>query len=48
MWDKKATEDEDVFQLLGEDGLIIVTQLISNMYETGESSKDLLKLQWLP
>ena len=30
----------DVFKLLGEDSLKIMTQLINSMYETGELSKD--------
>ena len=42
--DKKATGDDDVpenvLKVLGEDGLSIVIQVISNIYETGESSKD--------
>jgi hypothetical protein len=40
MRDKKATGDDDVpgdvLKLLGEDGLRIMTQLINNIYETGE------------
>jgi hypothetical protein len=42
--DKKATEDNtvpgDVLKLLKEDDLKIMTQLINNMYETGERPKD--------
>jgi hypothetical protein len=34
MGDKNATEDDDVLTLLGEDGLRIVTQLLSNIHET--------------
>jgi len=39
--DTKATGDDDdvsgdVIKLLGENGLRIVTQLITNIYETGE------------
>jgi hypothetical protein len=37
---KKATGDDDVpgdvLKLLGEDGLRLMTQRISNIYETGE------------
>jgi hypothetical protein len=44
MRDKKATGDdevpEDVLKLLGEDALRIMTQLINNLYKTGESPKD--------
>jgi len=40
MGDKKATEDDDVLTLVGEDGLGIVTQLFSNIHETGEWYKD--------
>jgi hypothetical protein len=44
MRDKKATGDDDVpgdvLKLLGEDGLGIMTQLINNIYETGEWPKD--------
>jgi hypothetical protein len=34
--DKEATGNDDVLKLLG-DGLKIITQLINNIYETGES-----------
>jgi hypothetical protein len=41
---KRATGDDDVpgdvFRLLGEDGIKIMTQLISKVYETGKWSKD--------
>jgi hypothetical protein len=41
---KKATGDDDVpaevLELLGEDGLRIVTQLISHLHETGQWHKD--------
>jgi hypothetical protein len=44
MRDKKATGNVyvpgDALKLLGEDGLRIVTQLISSVYETGEWPKD--------
>jgi hypothetical protein len=43
MRDKMATGDDicvDVFKLLGEDDLRIMTQLINNIYETGERSMD--------
>jgi hypothetical protein len=39
MKDKMATEDDlhvDVLKLLGEDDLIIMTQLFNNIYETGQ------------
>jgi hypothetical protein len=40
---KKATEDDDVpgdvFKLLGEFGLKIITKLINNIYESGEWPK---------
>jgi hypothetical protein len=40
MRNKKSTRKDDVpeyvLKLLGEGGLRIMTQLISNMYETGE------------
>jgi hypothetical protein len=42
--DKKATGYDDVpgdvLELLGEDGLIIMTQQINSMYATGEWPKD--------
>jgi hypothetical protein len=48
MRDKKVTGNDDVpgdaLKLLGEDGLRIVTQLISSVYETGEWLKDFVKL----
>ena len=41
---KRATGDDDVpggvFRLLGEVGIRIMTQLISNVYETGKWPKD--------
>ena len=41
---KRATGDDDVpgdvFRLLGEDGIDIMTQLISSIYETGKWPKD--------
>ena len=44
MRNKKATGDDDVpgdvLKLLGEDGLKIMTRLITTMYETGEWPKD--------
>ena len=40
MKDKKATGDddvpEDVLKLMGNNGLKLMSQLISNMYETGD------------
>jgi hypothetical protein len=39
MKDKMTTGDDlcvDVLKLLGEDDLIIMTQLFNNIYETGE------------
>jgi hypothetical protein len=44
MRDKKATGDDDVpveaLRLLGDDGLNLLTQLISNVYESGDWPKD--------
>jgi hypothetical protein len=44
MRDQKATGDDDVpveaLKLLGDDGLNLVTQLINNIYESGEWPKD--------
>jgi len=44
MRNKKATRDDDVpgdvFKLLGEGGLKIMTKLINTIYETGEWPKD--------
>ena len=44
MRNKKATGDDDVpgdvFKLLGECGLKIMTKLINTIYETGEWPKD--------
>jgi hypothetical protein len=44
MGDKKATGDDDVpgyeLKLLEEGGLLIMNQLINNIYETGERSVD--------
>jgi hypothetical protein len=46
MRDKKATEDDDVpvevLKLLEEDGLNLMTQLINNLYESGEWPKDFI------
>jgi hypothetical protein len=36
MRDKKATRDDDVLKLLGEDGLKLMTQLVNSIYVTGE------------
>jgi hypothetical protein len=44
MGDKKATGDDvsgGVLKLLGEDGFRIMTEVISNIYETGQWPKDL-------
>lgn len=35
----------DVIKLLGENGLKIVTQLITNIYETGEWPQDFTQVQ---
>jgi hypothetical protein len=47
MSDKEATGDDDVpvdaLILLREDGLKMMTQLINNIYETGEGPKDFIK-----
>jgi hypothetical protein len=44
MRDKKATGGDDVpvetLKLLGDDGLILLTKLINNIYESGEWPKD--------
>jgi hypothetical protein len=44
MRDKKSTGDDDVpveaSELLGDDGLNLLTQLINNIYESGEWPKD--------
>jgi hypothetical protein len=44
MRDKKATGDDDVpveaLRLLGDDGLNLLTRVISNIYESGEWPKD--------
>jgi hypothetical protein len=46
MRDKKATGDDDVpwdvLKLLGEDGLKLTTQLINNIYVTGEWQRDFI------
>jgi hypothetical protein len=48
MRDKKATGDDDVpwdvHILLGEDGLRLMTQLINNIYVTGERSEDFIEI----
>jgi hypothetical protein len=48
MRDKKATGDDDipveVLKLLGEDGLNLMTQLINNVYESGEWPKDFIEV----
>jgi hypothetical protein len=49
MRDKKATRgDEDVpaeaLKLLGDDGLSIMTQLINNIYKSGEWPKDFIEV----
>jgi hypothetical protein len=45
--DAEATGDDDVpvdvLVLLGEDGHKLMTQLISNMYETGERPRDFIE-----
>ena len=49
MTDKKARGDDvvpvDVLKLLGADGLRIITELINNMYETGECPRISVNLQ---
>jgi hypothetical protein len=49
MRNKKATGDDDVpgdvFKLLREDGLGLMTQQINNIRETGERLKDFIKLK---
>jgi hypothetical protein len=48
MRDKKATRygnvPGDLLKLLGEDDLKIMTQLFSNIHETGEWPKDLIEV----
>jgi hypothetical protein len=48
MRDKKATGDDDVpgdvLQLLGEDGLRLMTQLINSIYVTGEWPRDFIEV----
>jgi hypothetical protein len=48
MMDKQATGIDgvpgDVFKLLGDNGLKIMTQLINNIYETGKWSKGCTKV----
>ena len=48
MRNKKAKEDDDVpgdvFKLLGEGGLKIMTKLINTIYESGEWPKDLTEV----
>ena len=40
IWDQKATAEDDVLQLLGELGVRMVTQLISNVHYTGQWPRD--------
>jgi len=44
MRDKKTTRRDvmpgDILKMLGDDGLSIMTQLISNIFETGECPKN--------
>jgi hypothetical protein len=51
MKDKKATGDDDVpehmLKMLEEESLRIETRLINKLYETGEWTKNLLKLKCL-
>jgi hypothetical protein len=46
--DKKSTGDNDVpgnvLKMLGEDGLSLMTQLIDNIYETGEWPNDFIQV----
>jgi hypothetical protein len=46
MWDKKATGVDDVpveaLKLLGDNGLNLMTQLINNIYKSGEWHKDFI------
>jgi len=52
MRNKKATGDDyvpgDVFKLLGEGGLKIMTKLINAIYETGEWPKDFTEFTMIP
>jgi hypothetical protein len=51
MRDKKATGDDDVpveaLKLLWDDGLNLLTQLINNIYKSGECLKDFIEVKWL-
>jgi predicted secreted Zn-dependent protease len=48
MKDKKDTRDDDVpgdvLSLLGEDGPKVMTQLINNIYDTVEWSRDFIEV----
>lgn len=44
IWDQKATAEDDVLQLLGELGVRMVTQLISNVHYTGQWPRDFTEL----
>jgi len=48
MRDKEATGDDDapgdVLEMLGEDGVRLLTYLINNIYETGERHKDFIEV----
>jgi hypothetical protein len=52
MKNKMATGDDyvpgDILKLLGEDGLKIMTQLVNNMYETGEWPEGSSKVTIIP
>jgi hypothetical protein len=52
MRDKKATGDDDVpgdvLKLLGEDGLKLMTQLINNIYVTGDWPRDFIEVTMMP
>jgi hypothetical protein len=52
MRDKKATGYDDVpgdvLKLLEEDGIRIMTQVINNIYETGNWPKDLIEVTMIP
>jgi hypothetical protein len=48
MRDKEATGNDvvpgDVLEMLGEDGVRLLTYLINSIYETGEWSKDIIEV----
>jgi hypothetical protein len=48
MRDEEATGDDDVpgdvLEMLGEDGVRLLTYLMNSIYETGEWSKDIIEV----